>query len=198
MADNKKKISYFNTLIFTILAALFSLLLLVLLFFKGFKQYLPFIIVLELGIFIIILICITQIILNERNSALLKNDIAFKLDFTSCPDYFIKRNDGNNELCSNEYIYTDEKNIKYIMKIYPQDRQYGLPPLHSNSYNIGDPKLEKFPLNEISLEKSVPTYNDKCALFTSDPKDKKLMSLNINGYSLIPWTNIKSKCSSAN
>lgn len=201
MREEKKKISYFNTLIFTIIAGIFSILLLLLLFVKGFKTYLPFIITLEVGIFVIIAICIIQIILNERLFDKLKKNNSFNINFSSCPDYYTKRDIGTTEICSNEYIYTDEQSRKFIMKIYPDDdKLYPLPASYTFDYientdtQSGQPKYEKFPLHEIENNTNLKTYNEKCAILNTDPTDLKLT--NLKGYNLVPWTTMNAKCAS--
>jgi hypothetical protein len=201
MSDEKRKVSYFNTLIFTIIAGIVSILLLVLLFFKGFNEYLPFIIALEVGIFSIIALCITQIILNERFLDKLKKNIRETINFNQCPDYYTKRETGDKEICSSDYIYKDKGNKNWIMKIYPEDdllnRSHGSRPLPANvslDYIGNEPKYEKFPLHEIENEPTFKTYDDKCAPLTTDPQDPKLSYL--RGYNLVPWSTMNSKCAS--
>ena len=65
--NNNKRISYKNTLIYTIVTAIVSLLILALLFIPSMFDYIYFIAVIELGIFIIIGVCIYKIINYEKN-----------------------------------------------------------------------------------------------------------------------------------
>jgi uncharacterized membrane protein YhaH (DUF805 family) len=67
MAQNdNKNTSYFNTLIFTIVAGIISLLLLLALVFKPVRDHaMYFIIALEVGIFTIIAVCIYQIVITH-------------------------------------------------------------------------------------------------------------------------------------
>ena len=202
MSDEKRKISYFNTLIFTLVAGIVSVLLLALLFFKGFGEYLPFIIALEVGIFSIIALCITQIILNEIYLDKLKKNIGYTMNFDKCPDYYTKRDSGDKEICSSDYIYKDKGNKNWIMKIYPEDDitdpLRGSRPLPANvslEYLGNEEKYEKFPLHELENEKTFKTYADKCGPLNMEPHDPKIAYL--KGYTLIPWTTMKSKCASA-
>ena len=64
-SDPKIK-SYFNTLIFTIISGIFSLVLIATLFFDMFKKYIPFIVTVEIGLFLIIGYCIYKIYNNEQ------------------------------------------------------------------------------------------------------------------------------------
>lgn len=203
MSDENRKVSYFNTLIFTIFAGIVSLILLVLLYFKGFNQYLPFIIALEVGLFGLILLCITQIILNELFLDKLKKNMAYTMEFNACPDYYTKRDNGTKEICSADYVYIDKNKKQWIMKIYPEDDPKNptlgvrpLPNLASFEYRGDEPKYEKFPLNEIENEKTFKTYADKCGPLTKDSQDPSLSYL--KGYNLVPWTTMNSKCASAN
>lgn len=202
MSDENKKVSYFNTLIFTIFAGIVSLVLLILLYFKGFNQYLPFIIALEVGLFGIILLCITQIILNEIFLDKLMKNMAYTMEFNTCPDYYTKRDNGNKEICSADYLYIDNNKKNWIMKIYPDDDPTNpvqgarpLPAVASLDYRGDEAKYEKFPLNEIENEKTFKTYADKCGPLMKDPQEPSLAYL--KGYSLVPWTTMNSKCASA-
>ncbi len=198
--DATRKTSYFNTLVFTIIAGIISIILLVLLFFKDFKKYLPFIVTLEVGIFAMITWCIIQIYINEYALDKLRKNLDYQITFANCPDYFTKRLVGDKEICSNEYIYIDENKQKKIMKVYPVDDPSrpvsGMRPLPSTAvsdYKGGEKKWEKFPLHEIENEPSFKTYSDKCAPLFQAQTDAKVQYL--DGYNLVPWTNMRSQCS---
>lgn len=193
------KKSYYNTLIFTIVTGIFSVALLFVLMLKDGKSYLPFIITLEVGIVSIIALCITMILVNESRQAKKQQAASANVVFSSCPDYFVKRYDGNKELCSNEYLMKDETGKQYLIKIYPADSgttvdsKYTLPPTHSTRYN-NDPKYEKFYLNEIDSAPEFKSPSDKCALLFNSPADPKLVKY--RGYNLPPWTTMRAKCDS--
>lgn len=197
-----KKVSYFNTLVFTIVSAIISVLLLLVLLMKDGNKMLPFIITLEIGIFCIIALCIVQIVMNERLNNRLKANKNMQMDFSTCPDYFTKRTFDNRELCANEYITVDERGQKYIMKMYPEDDTTQgtsgarpLPPSHTFDYKTDDPKYEKFFLTEIDSEKLLTTPGQKCAPLFAKPSDPNLQYL--KGYDLVQWTTMRSKCASA-
>lgn len=199
--NNSKRVSYFNTLIFTIVSAIVSILLLLVLLVKDGDRFLPFVITLEIGIFSVIVVCIIQIVMNERLVNRLKAKADAQISFNSCPDYFTKRDNDNREMCANEYIYVDEKNKKYIMKIYPDDDKQNksggsrpLPPSHTFDYTGSEPKYEKFYLTEIENEKLLKTPGEKCAPLFNPPSDPNLNYL--KGYDVIQWTTMRSKCAS--
>ena len=178
-----------------------SVCLLVLLLFKDFRKYLPFIITLEVGIFGVIATCITTIFVNESVLDKLKKQMGYQISFSDCPDYFTKRIIGDKEICSNDYVYFNEKRQPFIMKIYPADDKsspsgvHPLPTTHVYEYKGDEPKWEKFPLSELESEQSFKDYSQKCAPLFSDPSAPNLLYL--KGYNLVPWTTMRSKCAAA-
>lgn len=200
MSQDARKISYFNTLIFTIVSAVVSVVILVLFYFKGLKPFWPFIIALEVGIFFIIGLCITTIILSELALEKKKNDRSYNIPFTSCPDYFTMTNKDNKTYCFNEYIYIDDYKRKFLMKVYPDDDPSDpngvrpLPSIASSDIVANDPKHEKFNLAEIESEPTFKSAFDRCGPVINDPSDVKLAYL--KGYKLLPWTSMRAKCES--
>lgn len=202
MSKEHRKVSYYNTLIFTIVAAIISVLLLLGLMFKGGRDYLPFIITLEVGIFSIIAYCIILIIQGERKSNKQKLYALSQLSFNICPDYFVKRTIGDREICSNEYVVKDDKNRRSIIKIFPEDDKLNpigglrpLPETHSFNYKGDEAKYDKFYLSEIESEKLLTAASDKCSILYKTPTDPALSYL--KGYNLTPWTTMRAKCASA-
>lgn len=198
--NDSKKISYYNTLIFTIISAIVSVLLLLVLLLKSGRDYLPFIITLEIGIFSIITFCVIQIIMGERNSEKNKQNEISKISFNTCPDYYLKKYNGDKELCSNEYI-VKKGGINYIMKIYPADDPSNptggirpLPSAHTFNYQGNEVKYEKFHLSEIDNENRLKTMSDKCSVLYNEPSNPELSYM--KGYNLTPWTTMRSKCAS--
>lgn len=192
MASDSKKISYFNTLMFTIISSIVSLLLLGMLFFDMFKPYIPFIITVEVGLFAIILWCIYKIYVNEILRDAIKNDRNFTIDFMQCPDYYITRNIDGKSICSNEYITEDQYRNKHIIKIYPADaidRSFSFPSTHNpNFINSNNPE-EKFALSDFANNPTLSSNEKKCdAVFGN--------VANFDTYSRIPWTNVKARCDS--
>lgn len=196
MADNAtKKVSYYNTLIFTIISGLISLILLLLLYFVD-KTYMVGIIALEIGIFSVIITCIVQILLNEHMINKLKKSDNVTIKFDTCPDYYSRYQDTNSDTyCSNEFVYQDY-NRNYIIKIYPEDETP--PAVHDprsldvifTEGKVVPAATEKFYLDDIENRKGKRTNIEKCEPLFKESRDSHM----IKGYEKIPWTNIKSKC----
>lgn len=196
------KLSYINTLVFTIIAGIFSLAILVLLFFPIGKQFIVFIVALEIGIFCLIAYCIYKIATNESYLRRLRDSKNLVVNFDECADYYVRRtNKSGTQVCSNDYVMTDETNTKYVMKIW--DASSSNIPL-ANSIN--DNKInyfgasnataadamnrrEVYPLKELASASNLATFTDKCKPFFYD----------VAGYSeykTIPWSYAKSRCQS--
>jgi hypothetical protein len=191
--NSAKQISYIHTLIFSIIAGIVSVALLLVLLIKKLQSYTPFVVTLEIGIFIIVFSCLIQIWLNEMRLAnLRKNGIPY-ISFDSCPDYYVKRVDGDKEFCSNEYVYQDKTGKKYIMKIYPTERPVSLPAVHNqNMTTNSDQPYDKFYLRSLESDPTLKSPSDKCAPLFTPPTDPNLSYL--KGYDLLPWTTMRSKC----
>ena len=191
--SEQKRVSYYNTLIFTIISSIVSLLLLVALFFDIFKDYMPFIITVEIGIFLVISYCIYRIISNESLLDKYKKANNFSIDFTTCPDYFVKKNDGNNEYCSNEYMLEDEYRNKKLMKVYPVD--VSLPASHTSQY--ASPEIyDKFITTSIESEPMFRSVRDKCSAAALGQHPSNSASTAYNNYKKIPWVGVKARCES--
>ena len=190
MALENQRISYFNTLIFTIISGVVSLLLLCSLFFQPFKKYIVAIVTIEIGIFIIISYCIYKIVKNDNylKDLMAKNKLV--INFDECGDYFVRRTDDKGDFyCSNDYVITDETNTSYIMKIYPAS--INLP--STNNLNYSNPKtafvnnrLETYKLQELN-NSNLPTNTDKCRPLYDQVNQ-------YDGYDKIPWTYARSRC----
>ncbi len=194
MAFNNQRISYFNTLIFTIISGIASLLLLCSLFFETFKKYFVCIVTIEIGIFIIIAYCIYKIVKNDNflKDLLAHNKIV--INFDECGDYFIRRTDNKGlYYCSNDYVITDDTNTSYIMKIYPSSMD--LPLTNSLNYSGSNTsfasgnRLESYQLRELADNSNFATNTDRC----------RPLYQNVTGYSgynQVPWTYARSRCES--
>lgn len=189
-ASNPKVKSYFNTLIFTIISGIFSLVLMAALFFEIFKGYLPLIVTVEVGLFIIIGYCIYKIYENESIYEIKKSAKNFIIDFQQCPEYYVKRIIDGNTICSNEYVTEDKFQKKQIIKIYPEDiagqTTYSFPSNHSNTYVDSNNPQEKFRIDTISNNNTLST-KDKCNVLYGN--NQSLIK-----YSRLPWTGLKSRC----
>lgn len=204
MANDNKQ-SYMHTLIFTIISGIFSILLLLALSFKGGRDYLPFIVTLEVGIFIIIIVCIYQIYKRAKLQEIFKQRGIKSIDFNICPDYFTKRADGDRDFCANEYIQTDENMQSKIIKIYPADDVIDGKRVFPSTNNRDiativnngrtSPNCQKcdgFYLDELDREPSLKTPREKCGPLFNPPSGSNLSYL--SGYHLLPWTTMKAKC----
>jgi hypothetical protein len=191
--DDNKKISYKNTLVYTIITAIISLALLVLLAFKSFMEYIYLISIVEVGIFIIIGYCIFKIINFEKSLDSLRDPKKYYIPFSECPDYYVKKFDSKSgePYCSNEYRVTDAHNNVKLMKIYPST--ISLPSKHDDSTSVNlSKKYEKLWLNQISSSKDLKTLRDKCSVLSVEPTDTKL--LDFKGYTNVPWTSVRGRC----
>jgi hypothetical protein len=188
-----KKISYRNTLLYTIIAAIISLALLVLLAFQSFFEYVYLIAIIEVGIFIIIGYCIYRIVTYEKALEELKNQKRYYIPFAECPDYFVKKFDSKNgdPYCSNEYRVKDASDNMYMMKVYPDS--VPLPTKHDDKTSVDQShKYEKFWLNQVANAKELRTTKEKCSVISVEPTDPKLV--NYRGYTDVPWTYVRSRC----
>jgi hypothetical protein len=194
MSNQTRKVSYFNTLIFTIIAGIVSLMLLAALFFEVLKPWKVFIITVEIGIFCIIGLCIYQIIANEALLDKYRRASNFNIDFTQCPDYYVSKNINGLNVCSNEYVDQDEYHNKRIMKIYPADdpsknMMYPLPRIHIPTYANSSNPNEKFDSSYIETATDLKNNEAKCnAILGQNPSYKS--------FSTLPWEGVKSRCES--
>lgn len=188
MASENSKISYFNTLIFTIVSGIISLILIVLLFFNVGKDLIYLIVTMEIGIFSVVGICLYQIIKNETDIKNMKKNLPERVSFNECPDYFIKSDEKGTIVCKNSFKSRDGDNNEYNTRIYPADIE--LPnPLPENSLQ----KYEKFNLFHIEQSnKLLKAGRDQCAVINSTPPNVELAEF--RDYSKIPWTHARSRC----
>lgn len=188
MVDAEQRVAYFNTLVFTIISGIVSLGILIFMFFKPAAKLFPFLITVEVGIFLIIIITIIQIIRAEKARAKYKNQKNFTINFTSCPDYYIERSIDGKRICSNEYIVEDKNKASYIMKILPAQDSYSFPPTHNPSYT-GDSAGDKFDNLVIANSSALKDNAEKCAAVLG--RNDAFIS-----YSQIPWTGVQARCDS--
>jgi len=194
MANENSKISYFNTLIFTIVSGIISLLLLLALFFEIGKKYAYLIVMVEVGIFSIIALCIYQIIVNERRIASAKTQRYSKISFQKCPDYFEQITDDSNQVfCKNGFnvIYPDGSQKKIL--IYPSNpiSQFDsiLQPVTSSSA-----KYIQFPLYATEQSDKLKDATDQCGIIMKNPLSTDPVLGSFTGYSDTPWTYARSRC----
>lgn len=191
MKENKK-LSYKNTLIFTILAAVTSVVLIGFLAFQSFRDYIYFIVIVEVAIFAIIGYCIYRIVTYEKRLEALRNQKRNTVAFNECPDYYIKKFDVKGApFCSNEYRVKDQQSNEYVMKVYPSSVETPST-IEKNAPVTNAPKYEKFYLNEIPNTKDLVTSKEKCGVLFNEPTNPSLLQL--RGYTEIPWTYMRSRC----
>lgn len=194
MPQQQDRLSYINTLIFTIFAALLSIALLFLVFLKATKEYIVFIVTVEVGLLAIIFYCIYKIVKSEKDLRSLRDASKLVVKFDECADYYVRRMDSdNNVYCSNDYIFTKDNDAQYLMKIYPESVSLPNNTLNNASsnakYNPNAGRYEEYLLQELATASNLPTYADKCKpLFTNVN--------NYTEYSKIPWTFARSRCQS--
>jgi hypothetical protein len=197
MATEESKVSYFNTLVFTIVSGIISLLLLLSLFFDFVRQNgFYFVIAVEIGIFSVIAICIFQIMRNESLLNAMRSNALKKLTFTECPDYFVKEDVNGEMMCYNNYSVKDSKGRSYYMRIYPAEEQ--LPALISQGKEEG--VKGKMSLYKIEQTVDFKTGKEQCAVVLQEPvlegiqPAKREVLQNFVGYSKLPWMHARSRC----
>lgn len=187
--SDTSKVSYFNTLIYTIVSGIISLVLLMLLFFDFGKKYIYFIITVEVGIFTVIAICLYQIIYNEYVLNNMRSKLPERVSFLECPDYFVKQDIDNIIMCKN-YYSVRKNNQEYMMKIYPIDES--LP----SSFKLderGSGIRDAFNLYQLEQNnKLLKSAREQCGVVYEEPKASELEEL--RGYSKLPWTHAVGRC----
>lgn len=188
MASDNSKISYFNTLIFTIVSGIISLVLIVMLFFPFGKGLIYMIVTMEIGIFSVIGVCLFQIIKNELYIANMKKNLPDRVSFSECPDYYIRVEEQGVTKCKNNYIARDVSNNKTPIRIYPSS--VDLPKVLPQDSQV---TFEKFNLYEIEQSnKLLKEAREECAVLDSSPMDTNLTAF--KDYSKIPWTHARARC----
>lgn len=183
MTDKRK--SYYNTLIFTIISAILSVILLVLLMIRRMRQFLPFIITLLIGIFIMIIWCIIMIVYSsQEKDDRAKNATLIKFD--SCPDYFIKDVSGTTVMCKNAYSYTGDDGNTKKMVFYPVNSSQIIRRTHVPNGN-----LDMFELDALEKSNDIKTSKDKCGVIFNENNTGSFSE-----YQHLPWTTVRAKCAS--
>lgn len=189
--DNK--ISYLNTLIFTIVTGIISLIVLGCLFFEFGQRFIYFIIGFEIGVFFLIGYCIYKIVRAEKRYV--SGDDKYVVRFNECPDYYAKRVYDGKEYCVNDYVVKDNAGGVYIVKVTPASTD---PPtsitVTDNATPYSGQPYSKFELHALEADNALKTYDEKCKPLFVNPTDAKYQ-----GYpdvSQIPWTYVRSRCES--
>lgn len=190
--DKSSRVSYFNTLIFTIISGIISLMLLfALLSTKVRETAFYFIIAVEVGIFVVIAFCLWQIVYNESVLNSKKRDLLKqRLSFSECPDYYIKKEEKDATYCLNNFTIKDYSGT-YAMRIYPSSES--LPLTLPNTSTPGDKidnKNEKFKLYHIEQSDKLKDARSECNVVLNEPPTTN----EFTGYSKVPWTHARSRC----
>jgi len=196
------KLSYINTLIFTLIAGVISLALLCILLFPIGKKFLVFVVSVEIGILTIIAFCIYKIATNESYLRRLRDSNNIVVNFEQCGDYYVKNiNQFGKEVCTNNYVVTDETNTRYVMKIWDAGasnipgnnniREDQVNFFGNSNANASDAtnRRELYALKELATSSNLTTFTDKCKPFYYNVP-------NFSEYQGIPWTYAKSRCQS--
>jgi len=190
------KISYSNTLMFTIIAGIISLCVLLFATTPSGKSYYPAVFTFEIGIILVIAYAIYRIITAEKDAK--NNSTKLVVDFNTCPDYYTRRQIGTEVYCFNEYNSIDQDGRHMLMKIMPVNVNGTevIPPQFitpTDDVKDTDYLYEKFDLHAMQKDPSLKTTEDKCKLLYSTPKDKEHK---YSHYPDIPWTYAKGRCQS--
>lgn len=210
MTNSLKQQSYFRTLVFTVMAALVSVMLMVLVFFvPQTRDYLALIITIQIGLFLIIAYCIRSVMNKEKDFDNMSNPDNYVVKFDSCPDYFNRKLDAVSKrfYCSNEYVvphpYDPSRQVIAKMMLHdPTNVAIQFPDNHSNEYMNTQGAVASKPLPsekfyiDVLYDKSLKTIADKCALVDessvrevpNDPIENR------KEYKQLPWTSVRSRC----
>ena len=201
MQNENRRISYVRTLVFTIVSALLSIVLFGLIFIKGARDWLLFIIITEIGIFSIIIYCIIAIINREKKFQEMRDPKNYVVKFDNCPDYYVKRYDATTKgyFCSNEYVVVDPRNPtkKLIMKLFPENDN-SPPQFHNPEFKIRNgtgPLTNPQPIDKFMIEdmlSKVTTVNERCQIVNPNVAEKSTDKL--SGFKVIPWTSVQKRC----
>lgn len=203
MLRNQQRQSYVNALIFTVVTFVLSLLVLGALVYNGsWKEYLVFFLVLQVGIFGIILWCIKILKDYEKLYNANKDPRNYTIPFDSCPDYYTKKFDADlkKHYCSNEHIVVNPTNVnkpKRIMKIVPERSSF--PDVHETAF-VQDKQspLDKFSTDALFVQ-TIKDDNTRCGIisekgpqWTGAPYDPtKVM---YDNFKKVSWTSLRPRC----
>lgn len=196
--EKDNKISYFNTLMFTIFTAIASLGVLSFLLFDFGKKFIYFIVAFEVGVFTLIGYCIYKIIKGDKKA----NDIKTKyvVRFDECPDYYSRKVINGDDFCFNEYLVKDYQGNPVLIKISPAEID-GITntPEASTILNTTIPPTDnysKFKLHRLEADEKIADYSEKCKIVYTKPSVSDSKYDNYTHYPDIPYTYIKSRCAS--
>jgi hypothetical protein len=164
---------YVNTLIFSVIAGIVSLMLLLLLLFgsSAASQYKYLIVTVEVGLVTIMIVALWRTFHNEkRNKDVRKRALQNTVAVTTCPDYWVSTMDDDRLWCTNKST-TDRGDYK----IHP--RMLGASPEYPNF-------------------QSVPGVARGYKIDVTSNLNGKPLSAVCSAYSKmgVPWTDVRSAC----
>jgi hypothetical protein len=182
----------------------------VLLFFvPASRNYLAFIVTIEVGLFLIIAYCIVTIMNKEKLFDEMSNPKNYVVKFDDCPDYFNRKYDESTRkfYCSNEYIVehpldSSRQAIMKMMLYDPNNVNIQFPNNHSNEYmNVnGSVPTKPIPSEKFYVDvfqnKTLKDTSDRCSL-VDDSSVKVFENDTIENradYKKLPWTSVRSRC----
>lgn len=201
MQEENQRVSYVRTLVYTITAAVLSIVLFGLMFLEGARTWFLSIIIIEIGIFAIIFYCIFTIVNWEKKMEQLRDPKNYVIKFDNCPDYYVKRYDTATKgyFCSNEYVVTDKRNPTkvLIMKLFAEEDKSS-PATHNADFmekNGTGPAVKPKPIDKFMMEdimSKVQTLNERCQIV--NPNVPESSTDKLTGYKTIPWVSVQRRC----
>jgi hypothetical protein len=191
MAANSKTF-YKNTMVFSIIAGVFTLaMLLLVIFVPASREFVYCIATVEVGLIAIVIYSIVKIVRYDKKmdkQAKAGNDFLVTID--TCPDYFVKQVNqkgiggatSTGEVCKNGYTSPDVDGLKY----YFGKRGCVGGSLSNCKIDKSDTTVNTFPidLSDYSKKESKVICN---LVNTADDEYT---------FTHVPWTDIKSRCNS--
>ena len=185
---------YVNTMVFSIVAGLLSIALLVaLVFVQSLNAYIYAIATIEVGLLAIIILSLYSIMAYESKvrKALTnagKNSIAAN----SCPDYYTMRfseNGPTNNTCRNFFSGKMPSGSRYVMYYVPSGTYTSVTGPKQGVVFSGNPADGNIKIK--SLE--TMTMTDACKVIQGLPQESDVEKTTANNYT-IPWTDLRPKC----
>jgi hypothetical protein len=191
MAGGNTRQSYINTLIFTIVAGIVSIGLLLLTFFStAVSSYTYVLVTIEIGLVFVIAFALYNIIRNEQKVKKIaatahKNTLLAN----TCPDYYTVgyENGTGFQQCRNVFEGNMPNGRPFLMYYTPSD-----------TYEPAGANGAKFPGNPPELVISMNNFEEKrvedaCKIVNGRQPDSDTNTSTPNNYS-IPWTDMRFKC----
>lgn len=113
--------SYLNTLIFTIVAKVICIVMLLMLFLPIGQRYAYALLTVAICLIVIIIVSLYRIRSYTLKQKALKNaEMKSSTRLTTCPDYYTKSVNNDGIICTNEYVAPNNK-VKYRMGVNNND-----------------------------------------------------------------------------